>query len=186
MEGDISSFLNDGFQTSHGIALVMDDYRTRVPTNPAVAVRPIQIEADWEAVIYEQELVDRTDFNYPEDNGVFRRKQMLAYQKLIKIGRGHWWGAFMDGSLVGDMGLFFDEKNEVGRFQNVSTHPEHRRKRICTTLLDHIVTHAFETVGAQQIIICTGAEDDNPAIPTYQKFGFQFAAPNFALKRIQP
>lgn len=183
-EGDISAFLEDGFQTSHGISLMMNEYSTPVPINPSITVRPIQTDEDWEAVLHEQELVDNIDFSYPDDNGVFRRKQMMAYQKLIEAGRGHWWGAFEHENLVGDMGLFFDETNEVGRFQNVSTHPAHRRKRICTTLLDHIVRHAFETVGAKQLVIATGAEEDNPAIPTYKNFGFQLAAPNYALKRV--
>ena len=174
----------DGFKTSHGISLVMNEYPMAVSINPAVTVRPILTDEDWEAVLLEQGLVDRIDFNYPEDNGVFRRNQMMAYRKLIENGRGHWWGAFLNEGLVGDMGLFFDEQNEVGRFQNVSTHPAHRRELICTTLLDHIVRHAFEEIRAKQLVICTGAEDDNAAIPTYQNFGFQFAAPNFAVKRI--
>ena len=82
------------------------------------------------------------------------------------------------------MGLFFDEQNQVGRFQNVSTSPAHRRQHVCTTLLDHIVRHAFTAVGAEKLVIATGAEDDNAAIPTYQNLGFKFTAPNFALKRI--
>lgn len=183
-EGDISAFLAAGFKTSHGISLALTEYTMPVPINPSVTVRPILTDEDWEAVINEQILVDRVDFANPEDGGEFRRKQMMAYRPLIAKGRGHWWGAFIENKLVGNMGLFFDEANIVGRFQNVSTHPAHRRKRICTTLLDHIVRHTFETVEAKQLVICTGADDDNAAIPTYKNFGFKFAAPSFALKRI--
>ena len=183
-EGDISAFLTTGFVTSHGIALSLSAYAGGAITNPSLTVRPIVSDSDWELVIAQQIFVDRVDFDYPEDGGTFRRAGAAFYQKLAHEKRGNWWGAFQGDELVGSMGLFFDEQNQVGRFQNVSTSPAHRRQHVCTTLLDHIVRHAFTAVGAEKLVIATGAEDDNAAIPNYQNFGFKFTAPNFALKRI--
>lgn len=182
-EGDVGSFLEAGFQTSHGIELALDTMPGTSKLNPAITVRPIIATTDWEAVAAQQILVDRVDFDYPEDGGEFRRRQLKGFRKMSEAGRGHWWGAFIGPELVGNMGLFFDEQNRVGRFQNVSTSPDHRRRRVCTTLLHHIVQHAFEKVGARQLVICTGADDDNAAIPTYRNFGFKDAGRSYAVVR---
>jgi ribosomal protein S18 acetylase RimI-like enzyme len=183
-ERDISAFLAAGFQTSHGIALTMSTYDGGAAINPALSVRMIRSSSEWQQVADLQILVDRVDFKYAEDGGEFRRVQVDSSRRMVADKRGHWWGAFIDEELVGSMGLFFDDPGEIGRFQYVTTRPDHRRQRICTTLLHHSVRHAFETVGAQHVVICTGAEDDNPAIPTYKNFGFQLTAPNYALKRV--
>lgn len=182
-EGEIDSFLQQGFKTSHAIALTLDHVPTPPRLNPEVEVRPITTKDDWEKVAVQQIAADRDDFGYPEDGGKFRRNQLANYQAMSSDHRGNWWGAFLDEKLVGNMGLFFDEENRVGRFQNVGTHADHRRQRVCTTLLNHIVEDAFNRVGARQVVICTGMEDDNPAVPTYRKFGFTDAGPGYAVMR---
>lgn len=183
-EGDISEFLSAGFSPSHGIALSLQSPPRDTVINPELTVRPISTDAEWQQVLEQQIRVDRIDFKYPEDGGVFRRNQLKEDRQLAAEARGHWWGAFRGDQLAGNMGLFFDEQNQIGRFQNVATDPDFRRQRVCTTLLHHIVAHAFTEVGAEKLVICTSSEDENPAIPTYQSFGFQFEAPNYAVKRI--
>ncbi|GAB5558711.1 MAG: hypothetical protein SynsKO_03580 [Synoicihabitans sp.] len=186
IEGNVKPFLDAGFVTSNGIALKMEALSSQAATNPDVNVRKIETAEAWDDVHQQQMLVDRVDFKYPEDGGVFRGNQIASYRTLSDAGRGNWWGAYDGNKLIGNMGLFFDELKRVGRFQNVSTHPDHRRQRVCTTLLHHIVNHAFHEIGAKELVICTGDDDDNAAIPTYQNFGFKFTAPHYALKRITP
>lgn len=182
-EGEITAFLENGFKTSHGIALSLKQPSERPRLNPSLEIRPIVSAADWELVAQQQIRCDREDFQYPEDGGAFRRQQLANYQAMSADRRGNWWGAFEGDTLVGNMGLFFDAQNRVGRFQNVGTHPAYRRQRVCTTLLDHIVRDAFDRVGAEQLVICTGMEYDNPSIPTYRNFGFTDAGSSYAVMR---
>lgn len=184
VEGDLSAFLAAGFETSHGMSLTLTDPPAQPQINEDLSVRRIQRPEDWEAVLQQQVQVSLQDFGHPDDGGEFLRRQLSRHREVSVEQRGNWWGAFDGETLVGNMGLFFDLPNQVGRFQNVATSRAHRRQRVCTTLLHHIVQHAFEEVGADRLVICTGSEDDNPAVPTYQNFGFTYDSPHYALKRV--
>lgn len=95
---------------------------------------------DWESVIKLQTLcADPKYFNgYYED---FKRKQIAEYRQMTEAGMGNWFGAFIGDTLVGDLGIFFE--NEIGRYQNVGTHPNYRRKGIYGTLVYEAGKAAF-------------------------------------------
>lgn len=181
--GFIDEFIAAGFRTSNGLALSMNSYGGEAAINPTITVRPLRETSEWEAMLEQQMVIDREDFGYPEDGGFFRRTEMKSLKAMAEEERGHWWGAFDGPELVGGMGLYFDVSRTVGRFQYVTTRSTHRRQRVCTTLLDQVVRYAFESVKVQQLVICTGADDDNPAIPTYRNFGFREAVRSYALTR---
>lgn len=181
--GFIDEFVAAGFRTSNGLALSMSAYDGGAKVNPGVTVRPLREESEWAAMLEQQMMIDREDFGYPEDGGFFRRTEQECLRAMAEEGHGDWWGAFDGDELVGGMGLYFDETRTVGRFQYVTTRASHRRQRVCTTLLDRVVRHAFETVKVKQLVICTGADEDNPAIPAYQDFGFREAVRSYALTR---
>jgi len=183
--GEIQQFVDAGFVASHGIVLALHSPPPITPTNPDLIVRPLRGQAEWDAMTRQQSDADREDFAYPEDGGVFRASQMAAAKRMAEDGQGDWWGAFLDGQLVGGMGLFFDEAGSIGRFQYVTTAIAHRRQRVCTTILDHVVRDAFDRISPEVLVICTGAEDDNPAIPTYRNFGFRDAMRSYAFRRIE-
>jgi len=125
--------------------------------------------------------VDIDEWGLGEDPGEFRRSQEIAFRKMSLQGRGDWWGAFMGDELVGSMGLFFDRERRVGRFQNVATAAEHRRKGICSTLLDEVSRMAFDEVGVSELIINTGDAEDNPAKLVYQSLGYADGVKSFGL-----
>lgn len=181
--GFIDEFIAAGFRPSNGLALSMCTYGGGAAINPDIAVRTLHETSEWEAMLAQQIVADREDFGYPEDGGFFRRTEMKSLKAMAEDGQGHWWGAFDGPELVGGMGLYFDVERTVGRFQYVTTRASHRRQRVCTTLLDRAVRHAFETVKVKQLVICTGADDSNPAITAYRNFGFREAVRSYALTR---
>ena len=186
LQGFIDEFTAADFRTSNGLALSMSAYGGGASINPNITVRPLSETSEWEAIIKQQIVIDREDFSYPDDGGSFRRTEMKSLRAMAEEGHGNWWGAFDGNELVGGMGLYFDETRTIGRFQYVTTRASHRRQRVCTTLLDRAVRHAFETVKVKQLVICTGAEDSNPAIPAYQQFGFREAVRSYALTSRDP
>ena len=183
--GEISQFIEAGFKPSHGISLSISAYHGGIEINPDLIVRPLHTAQEWEAMLQQQIQIDTEDLHFPEDNGVFRRRQMEAAQTMVDDHRGHWWGAFRGPELVGGMGLFFDEAETIGRFQYVTTARAYRRQRVCTTLLDHIVRHAFATVKPECLVICTDADEKNAAIPTYLNFGFEEKMRSYAVFRLE-
>ena len=52
---------------------------------------------------------------------------------MSESGMGNWFGAYLEGQLIGDLGIFFGEN--MGRYQNVGTHPDFRRQGVCQTLV---------------------------------------------------
>ncbi|MCF3649890.1 GNAT family N-acetyltransferase [Synoicihabitans lomoniglobus] len=182
--GETDPFTAAGFEFNRDIVLAMSAYAGGVRIHPQLTIRPILNDADWLAVTALQVEVDRDDFSYRADNGEFRTNQAASYRKLTARGRGHYWGAFDGDTLVGSMGLYFDAAGSVGRFQYVTTRASHRRQRVCTTLLDHVIRHAFATVKPDLLVINTGAEDTNPAKTVYQSIGFQVAMHSYAVTRL--
>ena len=179
--GDNGQFIAAGFKTEDGIGLSMSSYTGGTTINSSLVVRSLQSDADWQQIIDLQVEIDRDDFHYTEDNGAFRTIQMKGLRTMADEGQGDWWGAYDQGELVGGMGLYFDVERTIGRFQYVTTRASHRRQRVCTTLLDHVVQHAFTTVRPEQLVISTGADANNPAIKVYENFGFTRAIRSYAL-----
>lgn len=182
--GDTADFLNASFKLDVDIVLSMARYAGGVKTNPVLTVRPVTDDAGWRDVIAIQQRCDSEDLDLPEDDGVFRATQTAATRRLVEAGRGNWWGAYLGEKLVGSMGLFFDRTQTLGRFQYVTTHPDYRRQRVCTTLLDHAIRHAFATVGPQCLVINTGNAETNPAKAVYQNVGFRLAHLSYAVIKL--
>ncbi len=86
----------------------------------------------------------------------FMAKRFETNRRMAQLGIGAWYGAFLEGQLVGDLGLFIE--NGIGRFQGVETHPEHRRRGICGTLVHHVATRAFSKLSAKTLVMLADEE----------------------------
>lgn len=102
---------------------------------------------------------------------------MAEYREMSKAGMGFWFGAFVDSKLVGDLGIFY--KNGIARYQNVETHPDHRKKGICGTLVYQSGTIALEDWGVEQLVM--EADPEYLAARIYESVGFQRTESNFSL-----
>lgn len=100
--------------------------------NEKIEVLPIKTDAHWEAALYNQMSTRQESFAY-EPYFRFKKAQMDRYRRMSEAGHGNWYGAFIEGQLVGDCGFYVFGK--IGRFQSVGTHPDHRRKGVCATLI---------------------------------------------------
>jgi predicted GNAT family acetyltransferase len=94
---------------------------------------------------------------------------MKRYRRMGQAGLGEWFGAFLDGRLVADLGVFTD--GSVGRFQSVGTHPGYRRRGICGTLVHQASRHAFERIGVETLVMV--ADEHYFAAKIYESVGFQ-------------
>ncbi len=180
-QGEVEAFRKCGFKVVNDLMLRMDAYHSVARINPEFEVRKIIEDWEWEAVTDLGVRVSQEDFNEGGDVREFCERQNLAFRRMSEAKRGDWWGAFSGDTLVCTMGLFFDKLCEVGRFQNVSTLKEHRRKGACSSLLDHVSRNAFEVLGVKELIINTGDEDDNPARSVYCSVGYVECMKGFSL-----
>lgn len=168
-KGELNDFLSAGFEWDDQIVLKLNQPRFDFALNQDVIVRPLESDADWRAVTDLQ--VQMSDQEITPGFITFKEKAFAALRKLHENGHGSWWGAFLNETLVGDMGLFFDFENKLGRFQSVETHPDHQNRGICKTLLKTVITDAIENKGIQDLVIVT--EPGNHARHVYRSCGFE-------------
>ena len=130
-------------------------------------VRPVAGDAEWAEVLDGQ--VAGRDPEYSEAGyRVYATRKIERYRAMVAAGQGAWFGAFLEGRLAGDLGLFVFEG--VGRFQTVGTHPDFRRRGVCGTLVYVAARHAFERMGAETLVMV--ADLHYHAARIYEGVGF--------------
>ena len=170
--GDVTDFLAAGFELGEEVVMATE---TLVPPrryNYELEIRALITDAEFSEhidlhVLCRQEKDDEASYR------AFYEASTESYRKMIAAGLGKWFGAFLDGKLVADMGIFADNSDalELARYQSVVTHPEFRRRGICSTLLFETGRFALEQLGAKTLVIV--ADDHYFAKHIYGAAGFK-------------
>lgn len=106
-----------------------------------VSIRPLGSEADWNALV--ELTVANTEVQYPGQSK-FGRWRAGSHRENCEAGKAVWWGAFGAGpegdeeTLLGSAGLY--ESADWARFADVITHPNHRNRGVCSTLIHAMCT----------------------------------------------
>lgn len=166
--GDTTGFATAGYTVETALVLTAQSVRPPPKTNSAIQIRPITTDADWQAVI-ECQILSPSVEQDPADYRRFKTRQITRYRAMAEQGLGAWFGAFLNNKLVADLGLYHD--GTIGRFQQVETHPDHRRQGICGTLVHTIARHALETLGLTTLVMV--ADEAYHAAGIYQQVGFE-------------
>jgi GNAT superfamily N-acetyltransferase len=174
--GAVEPFLADGWSLNESATLVTD--RTNPPPKPndQVEIRPLKEDEDWNAAI-DLQVLCREPWFEESSYRTYRLAQMAQYRKMQKAGRGAWLGAFSEGKLVADLGVFVD--GDLGRFQAVETHPDFRCRGICGTLVHAAAEYALE-LGAKQLVMI--AEEEGPQ-RVYESVGLRYLETEYGLER---
>ena len=99
----------------------------------------------------------------------FVNRRAETDRALSEAGHGGWFGAFLDGRLVSQMGLFSASPG-LARFQSVETHPELRGRGLAGTLVHHTSEYGFGELGATTLVMV--ADPGYLAIRVYRSVGF--------------
>lgn len=162
---DFDAYATHGYRASLCSVLIAERATMRpAAINGAIEVRLFDSDRDWDAWT-RLELAETSD----PASDVSRRYidyQRSAYRRLIERQWGNWWGAFIDGELVGSLGLFFF--GNIGRFQSIVTREDHRGKGICRTLVTEVVKR---TAGMRDRLVVV-ADEAHRAIRIYESLGF--------------
>lgn len=165
--GEVAPFLNHGFKLGRSTVLAATELRP--PEQPAAGllIRPLETQEDWRLALENQVLCRETAY---EEAGYreFKERQMPDYRSMSAAGHGAWFGAFSDGDLVADLGIFHD--GTVARYQNVETHPGHRRQGIAGSLVYHAGQYALTNFGVETLVIV--ADHESAASRLYRSLAF--------------
>src|ERR1700730_8577556 len=98
----------------------------------------------------------------------FLTAQLAAKRALTEAGHGAWSGAFLDGTLVSQLGLITVESG-LARYQSVETQPAPRPRALAGTLGSQVGATTL-TGGTRTLVMV--AEPDDAAIRVYRSVGF--------------
>ncbi len=166
--GEVKPFLEAGFSLSQNIVFTAKQVVVPPKYNTEVEIHPISADWEWEEAIQNQITCRGPDFNL-DDYTTFKRAKMDRYRQMTWAGLGEWFGAFYQGRLVADLGLYCE--GGVARFQSVETHPDYRGRDICGTLVYQASCYGFERMGASQLVMI--ADEHYFAARIYKTVGFR-------------
>jgi ribosomal protein S18 acetylase RimI-like enzyme len=133
--------------------------------NSEAVFRALSGDADWRQSF---ELAAAVHAGEPGGDAMFLTARLAAKRALTEAGHGAWYGAFLDGRLVSQLGLVVG-KSGLARYQDVETHPSARRRGLAGTL----VWHASATgLGGQPTTLVMVADPEDVAIRIYRSVGF--------------
>ena len=146
-------------------ATVLTTARTRPPAHPSTGaeIRPLQGDADW------RQSVDLAIRCFDGERGDYLERRQAARRRLTETGAGTWFGAFDNGRLLAQLGLF-DVGRGYARYQHVETDPAARRRGLAGTLVWTAGRYGREVLGAATLVIV--ADPADVAIRVYRGCGF--------------
>lgn len=155
----------------------------REPLPAGMAIEVVRDEADWRAlermaVELRDKRHERTAYARFVADRFARRRIQAAQGELV------WFAAKIDGRIAGDLGLFVVRapprgvdasgvaaRYPIARFQAVSTHPDFRRRGVCSALLTEACHHAIDALGVRRLVILV--DEQGPAWRIYRRHGFR-------------
>jgi len=163
--GDITELLAAGLELERSVVLTAE--RLASPGRPTgVDVRPLRTDADWRQAAAVRLAIDDDDTAAHVD---FVERRSAEARRLTQDGHGDYVGAFVDGFVRASLGIVSDGSG-VARYQNVETHPDHRRQGLASALLRAAGEIAHRRLGARTLVIV--ADPDYAAIDLYRSLGF--------------
>jgi len=182
------SFARAGFELIRSTVLALSAEQLIHPRKAVPAgfePRPLRLPQEIGAAVDLQVRTEDTGFE-PHGYRVHREARMAGYAAMDAAGLGRWFGVWHRDALVADCGLFTGDTPEarIARFQHVETHPEFRRKGLCSALVHHACRYGFERLGVNRIVMC--ADPDDVAIGIYRSLGFSPLGTQWHLQRRAP
>jgi GNAT superfamily N-acetyltransferase len=106
---------------------------------------------------------------------------MTTIRGVCEAGHGAWLGAFRENEMQSGLGIF-DIESGVARFQDVDTHPAHRRQGLATYRLLAAEQYARTHFDTSTLVIA--ADPENHAISIYRSLGFGVHEQHIQLERL--
>jgi ribosomal protein S18 acetylase RimI-like enzyme len=150
-------------------SVVMTAMQVQEPLHPNTdaVCRMLASDADW-ATAVDLQSAESGEFD-PAEHRDFVQPIMAARRRQQEAGLGGWFGAFVGGEMLCDLGLFTDGSG-LGRFQSVETLASARRIGLASTLVHYASLVGLRDFGIRDLVMV--ADPDDTAIRIYRSLGF--------------
>jgi GNAT superfamily N-acetyltransferase len=174
---DVGGLTAEGLRLQQSAVLTAQQLRQPPHPNRAAVIRELSGDEDWRQAAELRAVVNAGE---PGSEPAFLRARIAAERGLTEAGHGSWFGAFLDRTLVAQLGLVTDGSG-IARYQSVETHPAARRQGLAGTLVWHAGQHAIDTLYAGTLVMVADPRD--VAIRIYRSVGFTDAETQLAFER---
>lgn len=162
-----SDFKKAGFDVLKNKVLSTNKVNRTDKVKNEFTIRPIESEWDWQQY-FEVHFDKEWSYGNEKQQLEFLKCEVDDFKKIIHMGRGNRFGAFLNNKLVGELGVFW--KGSCVRFNNVATHDSYRRMGVCNTLV-YTVSSLLFSAGFQTLVM--EADENYYAAKIYESLGFQ-------------
>jgi ribosomal protein S18 acetylase RimI-like enzyme len=172
-----SEMLSYGMRPEQAAVLAAQDVHEPPHLNRAAGIRALAGDGDWRQA---EELRTAVNEGEPGSEPAFLHARIQAERALTEAGHGTWFGAFLGGKLLAQLGLLSDGSG-IARYQNVETRPQARRQGLAGTLVWHAARHCVRARSATTFVML--ADPDDVAIRIYRSVGFAVAETQIGFAR---
>ncbi len=169
-EGDhgvVQPFLEAGYDLEESVVLTTQSVHRPAKYCDEAEVRPLKTDREWETAVEIHVACREPEYSeagYRE----FSARKMAHSRAMVTAGLGQWFGAFIEGELAADLGIFVTDG--LARFQTVGTAPKFRRRGICSALVHQSAEYALTQMSAQNLVMV--ADVHYHAAKIYESIGF--------------
>lgn len=176
---DLVWFAAHGLTAEAQLVMTATDVHEPANLDTEAVCRPLSSSDDWAQSVELRVRCNELELG-AADYRRFVTAKVRANRRLVEAGHGGWFGAFVDGRLVSQMGLFAAGAG-LGRFQSVETDPGYRRRGLAGTLLHYVSRYGFDELGARTLVMV--ADPNGPAIDLYRAAGFAATETQLQIER---
>jgi len=173
----IGEYVAAGLQLQRSAVLTAKELTQPPRPYQAAVYRELSGDADWRQAAELRAIVNAGE---PGGDPDFIAARVAAERSVTESGHGLWFGAFVDGDLIAQLGLVTDGSG-AARYQNVETHPGWRRRGLAGTLVWHAGRHGLDVLEASTLVIVADPLAD--AIKVYRSVGFADAETQVGFER---
>lgn len=173
----VGEYVAAGLELQRSAVLTAQDLTEPPRPNRSATYRELSGDDDWRRAVDLRTIIDAGE---PGGDPDFIAARAAAERALTEAGHGSWFGAFIDGELVAQLGLITDGSG-IARYQNVETHPGWRRRGLAGSLVWHAGRHGLDAFGAGTLVIVADPLAD--AIGVYRSVGFADAETQVGFER---
>lgn len=164
---DLAGFAARGLDVDVATVMLATAVNPPPHPNPEATYRPLRSDDDWAQSV--SLAIASGDTEESEEYLEFVERRTASNRALCEDGQGAWFGAFLGGRLVAQLGLVGASPG-LARFQSVETHPDHRRRGLAGTLVHRASEYGFAELGATTLVMV--ADPGYHAIRVYRSLGF--------------
>ncbi len=175
---DLAAFADRGLVVDASAVMTATSVHPPAHPNGDATYRALESDDDWTASV-ELTLACNDEYE-PFGHRMFVERRAVSNRALAEAGHGAWFGAFLEGALVSQMGLV-TAGPALARFQLVETHPAMRGRGLAGTLVHQVSRYGFDVLGAETLVMV--ADPEYLAIRIYRSVGFRDAESQLQAER---